>query len=127
MPRARPTGRAARRRPRSRATPGPWIPRPSPIRRSSPTSPPPERATIRRRAAFLLALAVTLGTIPAGVARAGAQLDAAVQALGSSPIYSAPGAQLGLSSAERGRVERAIAQDQPGPFYVAVLPDSARA
>ena len=54
-------------------------------------------------------------------------MDAAVQALGSTPIYSAPGAQLGLSSADRSRVERAIAQEQPGPFYVAVLPDSARA
>src|SRR4051812_45405425 len=69
---------------------------------------------------------MALGVIPAGVARAGSQVDAAVQGLRSSPIYSAPGAQLGLSSADRSRVERAIAQEQPGPFYVAVLPDSAR-
>src|SRR4051812_49580239 len=69
---------------------------------------------------------MALGVIPAGVARAGSQVDAAVQALRSSPIYSAPGAQLGLSSADRSRVERAIAQEQPGPVYVAVLPDSAR-
>jgi hypothetical protein len=60
------------------------------------------------------------------VAQAGPQVDAAVQALGSTPIYSAPGAQLGLSSADRSRVERAIAQDEPGPLYIAVLPDSAR-
>ena len=50
-----------------------------------------------------------------------------MQALGSTPIYSAPGAQLGLSSADRSRVQRAIAQEQPGPLYIAVLPDSARA
>ena len=61
------------------------------------------------------------------MAQAGPQVDAAVQALGSTPIYSAPGAQLGLSSADRGRVERAIAQEEPGPLYIAVLPDSARA
>jgi hypothetical protein len=60
------------------------------------------------------------------VAQAGPQVDAAVQALGSTPIYGAPGAQLGLSSADRSRVERAIAQDEPGPLYIAVLPDSAR-
>ena len=61
------------------------------------------------------------------MAQAGPQVDAAVQALGSSPIYSAPGAQLGLSSADRSRVGRAIAREEAGPLYIAVLPDSARA
>lgn len=70
---------------------------------------------------------LALAALPAGVARAGAQVDAAVHALGSGPVYSAPSAQLALSDVDRARVERAISRDQSGPIYIAVLPDSARA
>ncbi len=93
---------------------------PSPTRWPPPITRPPERATIRR-AAFLLVLLVALGAFGAGVAQAGSQVDAAVQARGSAPIYSAPGAQLGLSSAERSRVERAIADEQPGPVLTKAI------
>jgi hypothetical protein len=70
---------------------------------------------------------MVLAAVPAGEARAGTQVDAAVEALRSAPIYNAPKAELGLSSADQSRVARAIAQDEPGPLYIAVLPDSARA
>jgi hypothetical protein len=70
---------------------------------------------------------MVLAAVPAGEARAGTQVDAAVEALRSTPLYDAPKAELGLSSADRSRVARAIAQEQPGPVYIAVLPDSARA
>jgi hypothetical protein len=83
--------------------------------------------TARCRPVLLLVLLLVLAAVLPGVARAGSQLDATVQALRSAPIYSAPNAELGLSSADQGRVERAIARDEPGPIYIAVLPDSARA
>jgi hypothetical protein len=70
---------------------------------------------------------MVLAAVPAGDARAGTQVDAAVEALRSAPLYNAPEAELGLSSADQSRVARAIAQDEPGPLYIAVLPDSARA
>jgi hypothetical protein len=70
---------------------------------------------------------LALAALPAGVARAGAQVDAAVHALESGPVFSAPNAQLALSDVDRARVERAISRDQSGPIYIAVLPDSARA
>jgi hypothetical protein len=81
----------------------------------------------RCRPVLLLVVLVVLAGVLAGVARAGAQVDATVQALRSAPLYSAPKAELGLSSADQSRVERAIAQDEPGPMYIAVLPDRARA
>ena len=83
--------------------------------------------TARCRPVVLLVVLVVLAGVLAGVARAGSQVDATVQALRSAPLYSAPKAELGLSSAEQSRVERAIAQDEPGPMYIAVLPDRARA
>jgi hypothetical protein len=85
------------------------------------------RRTPRRRPFLLLVLVVVLAAVPAGGARAGTQVDAAVEVLRSAPIYNAPQAELGLSTVDQNRVERAIAQDEPGPVYIAVLPDSARA
>jgi hypothetical protein len=69
---------------------------------------------------------MVLAGVPAGEARAGTQVDAAVEALRSTPLYNAPKAKLGLSSADRSRVERAIEQEQPGPVYIACCP-TARA
>jgi hypothetical protein len=79
------------------------------------------------RAVAVLAILTVLVAVAPSVARAGAEVDAAVQALRSAPVYSAPNAQLGLSSDEKAEVERAIAREEPGPVYIAVLPDSARA
>jgi hypothetical protein len=85
------------------------------------------RLTYRRLAVLVLGVCAVLAVLAPSVATAGSQVDAAVQALRSAPIYSAPNAELGLSSADQSRVERAIARDEPGPIYIAVLPDGARA
>jgi hypothetical protein len=69
----------------------------------------------------LLFVLLVLAAVPAGEARVGTQVDAAVEALRSTPLYNASTAELGLSSADHSRVERAIAQEQPSPVYINLL------
>ena len=52
-------------------------------------------------------------------------VDEAVEALRADPVYVAPGADPGLSAAERESVRRAIRDADPGPVYVAVLDPDA--
>jgi hypothetical protein len=53
------------------------------------------------------------------------QIDDAVQALGTSPVYVAPGAKPALSTVDQRRIRDAIAAADAGPVYVADLPASA--
>jgi hypothetical protein len=73
---------------------------------------------------LLLVLSAALALAPA--AHAGEQLDAAVRALASSPVYVAADAKPTLTSAEQRELRAAISSAGGGPVYVAVLPASAR-
>jgi hypothetical protein len=75
---------------------------------------------------LLFVLVAMLALAPAPAAHAGEQLDAAVQALGSSPVYVAPDAKPSLTPAEQRELRDAISSAAGGPIYIAVLPDSAR-
>jgi hypothetical protein len=71
---------------------------------------------------LLPSLLVLLLAAPAASA---AQLDETARALGTTPVYVAPGAKPTLTSGEQRPVRDAIAQADAGPVYVAVLPASA--
>src|ERR1043165_6617512 len=76
-----------------------------------------------RRTTLILALAILLATAPA--ARAGEQIDRAVEGRRSGPVYVAPGAQPTLRPAEADRLRRQITDSGAGPLYIAILPDTA--
>jgi hypothetical protein len=80
------------------------------------------------RLALLAALLALVLAAPAAAqppATASGAVDEAVAALGDDPVYVAPGAELGLSAAERGSVRRAIGRSDAGPVYVAVVAPDA--
>jgi hypothetical protein len=78
------------------------------------------------RRSLLLALLLLTGALgAAGPARAAGVIDSAAQALGSDPVYVAPGAQTTLSDADAAALRRRIERGDAGPVYVAVLPASA--
>ena len=77
---------------------------------------------LRRLAPLLLLLVPLVVAVPAA---AQAQIDAAVRALRSDPVYVAPGAELAPTPAQRDRIEAAIARADT-PVFVAILPAAAR-
>src|SRR5215207_3369496 len=74
---------------------------------------------MRRLVALFLPLVFAVPTASAS------QIDDAVQALGTSPLYVAPGAKPTLTPADQRRVRDAIVAARGGPIYIAVLPGSA--
>jgi len=72
----------------------------------------------------LSVLAATLAV--ATPARAQGELSAAAQALRDSPVYVDPDAERALTGDEVSRLRELIAEEDAGPMYVAVLPESAR-
>src|SRR5512132_825048 len=71
---------------------------------------------------LLAVLALLMLAAPAAGAE---QIDAAVQALRSDPVYVAPGAEDRLDATGAERVRTAIRERGEGPVYVAVLAASA--
>jgi hypothetical protein len=61
----------------------------------------------------------------AGTAHAQNRLDTAAEALRSDPVYVDPEAERAISEAEAGHLRRAIAREDAGPLYLAVLPAAA--
>ena len=58
-------------------------------------------------------------------ARAGEQIDAAVAALQSTPVYVDPNAELAIDDADQARLRRKIDSAGAGPVYIAILRGSA--
>jgi hypothetical protein len=79
------------------------------------------------RFAVLLVALFALAAAPAAAQTTlqGGSVQDAVEALRTDPVYVAPGAQPGLSAAEQESVERAIAEADAGPVYVAVVEPDA--
>jgi hypothetical protein len=73
---------------------------------------------------LLSVLAVSL--VAAAPARAQGTLSEAAQALRDSPVYVDPTAERALTDRQTARLRDLIAEEDAGPMYVAVLPDSAR-
>jgi hypothetical protein len=73
---------------------------------------------------LLSVLAVSL--VAAAPARAQGTLTEAAQALRDSPVYVDPAAERALTDRQTARLRDLIAEEDAGPMYVAVLPDSAR-
>jgi hypothetical protein len=59
------------------------------------------------------------------VAQAGPQIDAAVAALESNPVYVDPDAELAIGLDEQRRLRETIDSANAGPVYIAILPLSA--
>ena len=69
---------------------------------------------------------VLLLTLALAAPAAASQIDDAVQALGTAPLYVAPDAKPTLTAAAQRRVRDAISAANGGAIYIAVLPGSAR-
>src|SRR5918997_2518225 len=76
-----------------------------------------------RRPAFVLLLLALLVT--AAPAHAQATLSEAARALDGDPIYVDPEAERALTGSEVERLRDAIREEEAGPLYLVVLPESA--
>jgi hypothetical protein len=70
-------------------------------------------------------VAVAAALVLTANAAAGAQIDAAVAALQTSPIYVDPTAELAIGGGDQARLRAAIDSSRAGPVYVAILPLAA--
>jgi hypothetical protein len=70
-------------------------------------------------------VAVAAALVLTANAAAGAQIDAAVASLQTSPIYVDPTAELAIGGGDQARLRAAIDSSRAGPVYVAILPLAA--
>ncbi|HEX8646120.1 MAG TPA: hypothetical protein VF715_04415 [Thermoleophilaceae bacterium] len=75
--------------------------------------------------AALLALVLAASASAQSPTATSGAVDRAVASLTADPVFVAPGAEPGLSEAERDSVRRAIRQSEAGPVYVAVVAPEA--
>ena len=72
---------------------------------------------------FLIAIAALL--LAASPAQAQDALERAGETLKLDPVYVGPDAERGISDAEADDLRAQISDDEAGPLYIAVLPESA--
>jgi len=72
---------------------------------------------------FLIGIAALL--LAASPAQAQDALDHAAETLKLDPVYVAPDAERGISDSEADDLRAQISDDEAGPLYIAVLPESA--